>query len=254
MNQINRDDGSERHIFLYRSTLIYKTSSSYQTIYVTERNEFDGMRGKFRMLQFSSDAVQGIINLEQPQLLVASGYRIVVDLIDHYAFHFQNGFIIGHGIGTISSYYSNKHLFTAEIDPLVVEVSKKYFGHTGKNVELGDGQALLKTQKAQSQDIIFLDAFSGSEIPLHLTTKEFFSLTNDKLSDKGIFIMNYIGKIKNDELFHTLYSTISSIYPSVKLFVTEPMKRSNQNIFFVASRRVLENYSPREATLLDMPK
>ncbi|MEH7336336.1 fused MFS/spermidine synthase [Neobacillus drentensis] len=252
MNQINRDDRSERQIFLYGSTLIYKTSSSYQTIYVTERSEFEGMRGKFRMLQSSSDAIQGIINLEHPQLLVAAENRIVVDLIDHYAFHFQNGFIIGHGIGTISSHYSNKHLLTAEIDPLVVEVSKKYFEHTGKNVELGDGQALLKTQNAHSQDIIFLDAFSGSEIPFHLTTKEFFSLSNDKLSDKGIFIMNYIGKIKNDELLHTLYSTISGIYPCVKLFVTDPKKRSKQNIFFVASRRVLEDYSPREATLLDI--
>ncbi|MGF6950586.1 spermidine synthase [Neobacillus sp. B4I6] len=248
MNPFNRNEGLERHISRYGSTLIYKTSSSYQNIYVTDRSKYEGMRGKFRILQFSSDAVQGVINMEQPQCLVASYSRITVDLIDHYASHFKKGYIIGHGIGTVSSYYSHKYLLTAEIDPLVVEVSKKYFGYTGKNVEVGDGQALLKTQEAQSQDIIFLDAYSSSEIPFHLTTKEFFTLTNEKLSDKGILIMNYIGKVSNDKLLHTLYATISGIYPYVKLFATDPKKLSKQNIFFVASRHVLEDYSPREAT------
>jgi spermidine synthase len=252
MYPLNRNKGFERHFSRYGSTLVYMTSSSYQNIYVMDRNEYEGTRGKFRILQFTSDAVQGVINMEQPHCLVASYSRITVDLIDHYASDFKKGFIIGHGIGTVSSYYSHRYLVTAEIDPLVVEVSKKYFGHTGKNVEVGDGLALLKTQEAQSQDIIFLDAYSSNEIPFHLTTKEFFTLTNEQLSDKGILIMNYIGKVRKDELLHSLYAKISGIYPYVKLFATDPKTRSKQNIFFVASRRVLENYSPREATPLQI--
>jgi spermidine synthase len=200
------------------------------------------------MLQFSLDDIQGIINMEQPQTLVASYSRIAVDLIDHYGSDFKKGFIIGHGIGTVSSYYEDKYLLTAEIDPLVVEVSKKYFGHTGKNVLVGDGQALLINQEAQSQDIIFLDAYSGTEIPSHLTTKEFFTLTNEKLSDQGILIINYIGKINNDKFLHTLYARISEIFPYVKLFATNSKKKTKQNLFFVASQRVLEDYSPQEAT------
>jgi spermidine synthase len=246
LNPLNSDEDLARNISLYGS-LLYKTSSSYQNIYVTERNEFVGMLGKFRMLQFSSDSIQGIINLEQPNRLVASYSRITVDLIDHYAADFNKGFIIGHGIGTVSSHYSHKHMLTAEIDPLVVEVSKKYFGHTGKNVLVGDGQALLKNQEAQSQDIIFLDAYSGSEIPSHLTTKEFFTLTNENLSDQGILIINYLGKINNDKFLHTLYARISEIFPYVKVFATNSKKKMKQNLFFVASRRFLEDYSPQEA-------
>lgn len=248
MNTINRNDGFERLFFLFGSTLVYKTSSSYQNIYVTERSIYEGSEGKFRLLQFSVDGIQGIMNLEQPQSLAASYSRITVDLIDHYVSDFTKGFIIGHGIGTVSSHYSHKHMLTAEIDPLVIEVSKKYFGHTGKNVLVGDGQALLKNQEAQSQDIIFLDAYSGSEIPSHLTTKEFFTLTNEKLSDQGILIINYIGKINNDKFLHTLYARISEIFPYVKLFATNSKKKIKQNLFFVASRRFLEDYSPLEAT------
>ena len=149
---------------------------------------------KFRILQFSSNAIQGVIDLEQPKCLVASYFRNVVDLIEHYVSDFRKGFIIGHGIGTLSSYYSDKYLISAEIDPVVVEVSKKYFGHSGKNVEIGDGQALLKKHEDQSLDIIFLDAFNGNKIPHHLITKEFFTLVNEKLSDNGIVVMNYMGK------------------------------------------------------------
>ncbi|WP_338448463.1 fused MFS/spermidine synthase [Niallia oryzisoli] len=181
MDQLNREEDLEIYISSSGSKLIYNDSSSYQNIYVIDRSEFSGMRGKFRILQFTSDAIQGIMNMEQPDRPIAEFTRITVDLIDHYAPNLKKGFIIGHGIGTVSSYYSHKYLLTAEIDPLVVEVSKKYFGHTGKNVIVGDGLALLKTEGDQSQDIIFLDAFSSTDIPLHLTTKEFFSLTNEKV-------------------------------------------------------------------------
>ncbi|NHC41963.1 spermidine synthase [Bacillus sp. MM2020_1] len=249
MNTLNRNsDFFERYISLNGSTLVYKTFSSYQNIYVTERSKYDGTVGKFRMLQFSFDGIQGIINLEQPQSLAASYSRITVNLIDHYAYDFNKGFIIGHGIGTVSSYYSHKHIVTAEIDPLVVEVSKKYFGHTGKNVLVGDGQALLKNQEAQSQDMIFLDAYSNSEIPSHLATKEFFTLTKEKLSDRGILIINYIGIINNDKFLPTLYARILEIFPYVRVFATNSKKKTKQNLFIVASRQFLEDFSPQEAT------
>ncbi|WHY69317.1 fused MFS/spermidine synthase [Neobacillus sp. SuZ13] len=249
MNKFNRnEDFFERFISLNGSILVYKTSSSYQNIYVTERSKYEGTQGKFRMLQFSFDGIQGVINLEQPQALAASYSRITVDLINHYASDFNKGFIIGHGIGTVSSYYSHKHMVTAEIDPIVVEVSKTFFGHTGKNVFVGDGQALLNNQEPHSQDLIFLDAYSNSELPSHLTTKEFFTLTNEKLSDPGILIINYIGMIKNDKFLHTLHARISEIFPYLKVFATNSKKKTKQNLFLVASRQFLEDYSPQEAT------
>ncbi|MEH7129883.1 fused MFS/spermidine synthase [Neobacillus drentensis] len=253
MNSLNRDEDLERNNSLYGS-LLYKTSSSYQNIYVTERNDFMGMQGKFRMLQFSTDAIQGIINLEQPNRIVASYIRTSVDLIEHYVADFKKGYIIGHGIGTVSSYYSHKYMLTAEIDPEVLEVSMKYFGHTGKNVEVGDGQALLKTRESQSLDIIFLDAFSGSEIPIHLTTKEFFELTNEKLSDRGILILNYLGKAVKDKFLNTLYSRISKIFPCVKVFAPAPKSKRKQNLIIVASKRKLDDYSPLEAAPIQIDR
>ncbi|WP_423798599.1 spermidine synthase [Neobacillus sp. SAB-20_R2A] len=247
MNYLNGNDDLELLLPFYGSKIVYKTFSSYQKIYVTERTEYEGKCGKFRMLQFSSNASQGVMNLELPNDLAVAYIRITVDLIDHYLPDFGKGYIIGHGIGTVSSYYSDKYVVTAEIDPVVVEVSKEYFGHSGNNVEIGDGQVLLREQKNHSQDFIFIDAFSSDEVPTQLTTEEFFTLTKEKLSDEGILIMNYIGKLKHDKLLHTLYSTISSIYPYVRVFAPNPKKISKQNIIFAASRSILEDYTPQEA-------
>jgi spermidine synthase len=245
---LNEKEDLNRHFSIKGSTLVYKTTSSYQDIYVLERSDFRGTQGKFRLLQFSSDAIQGIVNMEQPDFPVAPYTRITIDLIENYVSNFKKGFIIGHGIGSVSSYFSDKYLVTAEIDPLVVEISKTYFGHSGKNVIVEDGQELLKTLENHSQDIIFLDAFNSTEMPYHLTTNEFFSLTNEKLTDKGILIVNYIGKIKDDDSLGKLFSTISEVFPNVRLYATDPIAELRQNIFLIASRRILEDYSPREAT------
>lgn len=227
--------------------LVYKGTSPYQNIYVIDRSSFNGMYGRFRVLQFTSDTVQGVMDMKDPSRLVLSYSRIIVDLIDHYASDFRAGFIIGHGIGVISSYYSSRNLLTAEIDPLVVEVSKKYFGYSGNKIEIGDGRELIKRQMNESQDVIFLDAFHGSGIPTHLTTQEFFFLTREKLASDGILVVNYIGILRDDELLRALFATISSVYSYVKMFAAEPQARILQNIFFVASEHVLEDYLPHEA-------
>ena len=228
--------------------LVYKGASPHQTIYVFDMSSYAGMNGKFRSLQFSDDVIQGLMDLQNPSRLVFPYSRTVVDLIDHYAPCFQKGFILGHGIGIISSYYSSRNLLTAEIDPLVVEVSKKYFGYTGNNIEIGDGRELFKKQENDSQDIIFLDAYNTGGLPLHLTTQEFFLLTREKLTATGLLVVNYLGKLVGDELFHSLSATISSVYSNVKVYATNPKMIGLQNIFFVASQNLLDNYSPHEAS------
>lgn len=252
MSRFNRNEGSKRQVTDTESKIVFKTTSSFQDIYVVEKSEYEGVSGHFRLLQFDPDVVQGVKNLEDPDCLVSAYSRITVELINHYMSDFKKGYIIGHGIGTISSYYSDKHVLTAEIDPLIVEVSKKYFGHSGKNVEVGDGLEILQTLQHQSQDVIFLDAFSGSGVPVHLTTKEFFNLTKEKVSEKGIILINYIGKTRNDNTLLTLYSRILEIYPYVKLFAANPKKVSKQNIFLIASKSVLEEYVAKEASTINL--
>ncbi|MFS0862379.1 spermidine synthase [Fredinandcohnia sp. 179-A 10B2 NHS] len=250
MSYSNKNEGLNRQVNSSGSRVIFKTTSSFQDIYVVEKSEYEGVHGNFRLLKFTPDAVQGVKKMDDPDFLVLPYSRTIVELINYYGSSCKKGFIIGHGIGTISSYYYEKYLVTAEIDPLVVEVSKKYFGHSGNNVEVGDGLEILSTLQLQSQDIILLDAYSSNGVPQHLITKEFFALTNEKLSHNGILLINYIGTIKNDKNLYKIYSRIKAIYPYAKLFASDPKKASNQNLFLVASRTVLEEFSPNEASAI----
>lgn len=250
MSHSNKNEGLNLHVTSSGSRIIFKTTSSFQDIYVVEKSEYEGVHGNFRLLKFTPDAVQGVKKMEEPEFLVLPYSRTIVELINYYGSSCKKGFIIGHGIGTISSYYHDKYLVTAEIDPLVVEVSKNYFGHSGNNVEVGDGLEILTTLQFQSQDIILLDAYSSSGVPQHLITKEFFALTNEKLSPNGILLINYIGTIKKD--LYKLYSRIKPIFPYVKLFASDPKKASNQNLFLVASQSVLEEFSPNEASAIKL--
>ena len=40
---------------------------------------------------------------------------------------------------------------------------------------------------------------------------------------------------------------ISQIFPNMKLYAANSTKTTNQNLILVASRRVLDDYSPKEA-------
>src|ERR1041385_5763318 len=76
-------------------------------------------------------------------------------------------------------YYTNVVVDTAELDPVVVTVAKKYFNVNESprhRIYNEDGRFFLRRATTQ-YDVILMDAYTtgryGSSIPPHLTTKEF---------------------------------------------------------------------------------
>ena len=76
----------------------------------------------------------------------------------------------------------------------MIDVAKKYFGirETSK-VRLieNDGRVFLNRHK-ETYDLIFIDAFTGSYIPFHLMTKEFYRLVQDRLAPNGVAAFNFL--------------------------------------------------------------
>jgi spermidine synthase len=104
-----------------------------------------------------------------------------------------------------------------EIDPKIIKIAKENFGVT-ENERLKIFQAdarpfLLSSEK--KYDMIEIDLFQGSPyIPFYVLTREFFDLTYDHLTDKGIIMMNIYAPA-NHELLTPSLETISSSFPSV---------------------------------------
>lgn len=103
-----------------------------------------------------------------------------------------------------------------EIDPEIIAVGKKYFGMTMPNLNAiaQDGRWGLEHSE-YVYDLIAIDAYRPPYIPWHLTTREFFEIARDHLTEQGVLVIN-VGRAPEDRsLIDALVTTLSQVFPSV---------------------------------------
>jgi spermidine synthase len=198
--------------------VLFKELSDNHEITVYDTNELYGEKGNFRVLQFLNEAIQGAMDLDHPERVMFEYPRAIIHLMDINNSSFKDVFLIGHGIGTIASYFSDKRFKVAELDKKVVELSKQYFGYSKDNVLIGDGRHIIENEEPDTYDFIILDAFTEKGTPSQLISKEFFQLTSYKLHSYGSVIMNLIGRSDNDNLINAIHSTLQESYNYTKTF------------------------------------
>jgi spermidine synthase len=171
-----------------------------------------------------------------------------------YTEYFQMPWLWNHGIQRVlmvglgggstqrayQHYYTHAMVDTVEIDPVVVEVAKKYFTVAetpNLKIHTNDGRVFLR-QTTNVYDVILMDAYSttryGSSLPRQLVTKEFFTLASRHLSTNGVLAYNVIGQIQGYRatLIGAMYRTLNEVFPRVYMF---PAVES-QNVVFVATK------------------
>lgn len=87
----------------------------------------------------------------------------------------------------------NYELTVVEIDILVAELARTYFGFSpGGNVRqvIEDGRDYLESLSESSCDQIWLDAFSGDYVPTRLSGLEFLELCRSRLAPGGLLVQN----------------------------------------------------------------
>jgi spermidine synthase len=197
---------------------LFKEFSNNHEISVYDTSELYGEKGKFRVMQFSNKAIQGAMDLNDPERIMFEYPRAIIHLMKFNNPSFEDVFVIGHGIGTIASHFSEKRFKIAELDNKVVELSKLCFGYSKNNVIVGDGRHILESEKPHVYDYIILDAFTDKGTPRHLTSKEFFRITRQKLDAEGSMILNLIGRGGNDKLINAIHTTLREEYAYTKAF------------------------------------
>lgn len=226
--------------------LLSKEVSEFNEISVYEATQLYGVKGKYRFLQFSDHAIQGAMDMKNPSRIVLEYPRAIIHLMETNNASLNKVFVIGHGIGTIAGHYPEKHFTVAEIDSLVVEYSRRYFGYRYSNVLLGDGRKLLELQTSNAWDYIILDAFTPKGTPHHLITLEFFEMALDKLTPRGAIILNLMGKAKNDRLINAIHTTLKKTVSHCSAFILPGEDEAAiRNIILVGSHQRME-YEPRD--------
>ncbi|MGN7763187.1 spermidine synthase [Paenibacillus sp. 22594] len=194
------------------------TSGDGHEIQVYDTTELYGERGRFRVLQFSGDAIQGALDLNHPRRVVFEYPRAMIHLMEAGGALFEDVFVIGHGIGTIAGYFAEKRFKTAEVSAEVVKLSRQHFGCSQDNVVIGDGRCILEGEPDHRYDFILLDAFTADGTPQHLVSSEFFAIARSKLNSRGSIIMNLMGRSEKDRLMGAIHTTLSEEFPYIKAF------------------------------------
>ena len=159
-----------------------------------------------------------------------------------------NVLMVGLGGGSAQRSFAYYHpgvkIETVEIDPVVVQVARNYFGFReseSQKVHVEDGRVYLRRSRAR-YDLIILDAYVqgryGSSIPQHLATREFFELVRDRLTTNGVVAYNVIGTTGGwrADMIGAFWQTLRTVFPQVYLFPA----RTSQNIVMIATRSGLK--------------
>jgi predicted membrane-bound spermidine synthase len=198
---------------------IFEMESAYNYIQVLER---DGQR----LLRLNEG--QGIHSVWHPTQLAFGGpwqQILVAPFFNEPNYHpidVESMAVIGLAAGTVARQATE--VFGAipidgyEIDPAIIEVGRKYFGMNQSNLNAisQDGRIGL-AQSDRRYTIVAIDAYRPPYIPWHMTTREFFNIVRDHLTDDGAVVIN-IGRSPTDRrLINGLVGTTQSEFPSVYL-------------------------------------
>ena len=129
--------------------------------------------------------------------------------------------VLGLGGGAIPLYLArflpDATVDSVELDPGVIGVAKKYFGlretERFRFIE-NDGRVYLNCHR-ERYDIIVVDAFTGSYIPFHMMTKEFYQLVRDRLAPHGVAAVNVLPSVK---LFDSNVRTLKLVFDNIDFF------------------------------------
>lgn len=108
--------------------------------------------------------------------------------------------VVGLGVGTIATYAEPGDRFRLyEINPQVEDLARSHFTYLAdcageESVILGDARISLERELAEGEkqefDVLFVDAFSGDSIPIHLLTREAFALYFEHLKPGGVLAVH----------------------------------------------------------------
>lgn len=82
-----------------------------------------------------------------------------------------------------------------ELDPDVEMIARKYFSFLSRckakvSVITGDARVNLQLEPEGRYDLLYLDAFTGGSVPLHLVTKEALGLYRSRLRPGGLMVFH----------------------------------------------------------------
>lgn len=149
--------------------------------------------------------------------------------------------LVGAGAYTMpkhfKTYYPEAYVAVSETDPELIEIGNKYFNLESYDIDtkIGDARLLLKKDSKQ-YDVIFGDAYNSYiSVPWYLITTEWNETVKTRLTQNGIYAMNFIGTLEGvgSDYTASMVHTFRRTFPNMYLFTFGQLKHNVQNIVLV---------------------
>jgi spermidine synthase len=196
-----------------RPTVLFETEGAFGPVRVLERP--DGLR---ELYIGEGRSRQSAVYPRVPRRLVLDYTRVAMigpALVAPDA----RILFVGLGGGAMPSYLRRvrpeARLEAVEIDPVVVEAARAHFGlatGAGLEVHVDDGRRFIEAAEPARWDLIVLDAFSDTDIPPALATREFLEAVRRALAPEGIVVGNLPTSV---ETYPAMVATYRAVFPSV---------------------------------------
>ncbi|MDY0340488.1 MAG: fused MFS/spermidine synthase [Coriobacteriia bacterium] len=198
-------------------TVLFRADTQYHRITVTEDDDA-------RHLRFDRSH-QSAVSLEDPYVsrIRYPDYMHLTLALNPNA---KRVLVLGLGGGAITKRfwrdYPGVTIDSVEIDPVVVDVARKYFWlpeDERSRVFVEDARRYVQTTH-ETYDIVIVDAYHSDSLPFHLTTQEFLREVKTVMAPDGVLAYNVISAPEGDssQLFRSMYRTAETVWGEVRVF------------------------------------
>lgn len=170
--------------------------------------------------------------LTQSGGIVETIWKQTLRFLNHKSLIINHCLILGLGGGTVAKLIRNKYpnakITGVEIDPLMVELGKKYLGLDQINVDIKISDALnfleLPTHNSQHYNLVVIDLYNGDQFPKEFESEKYLHLIENILSKSDVVIFNrlYYGEkrpqaVKFGKRLEKVFGTVDWFYPEANL-------------------------------------
>jgi spermidine synthase len=134
--------------------------------------------------------------------------------------------------GVLHRHKSEVMVEAVDIDPVVVEVARRYFDlpeYAGLKLHVADGRRFVDESK-QQYDQIWLDAFDEDYVPPSLSSQQFLEAAKARLTEGGVLVENLH---RSHPSFRAQMATAEAVFERVWVFYGD----QSDNAVLVAGNR-----------------
>lgn len=220
------------------------SDNTYQVI------EFKTLAGRKMHGLISNNAIQSITPTDDKKYDLFAEYYYLYNLPLIINKNIKNSLVLGGGCFSYPKYYisnyPDKYMDCVEINKEMIEVTLNYFflndlfsEYDSKKERLNiyneDAKDYIKNCNKQ-YDYIFLDIFKDNEPIEYFLTKQFTKKINNLLNNNGIYSINYIVNINQENKFSNYIESLKNIFKYVYILTTKNMYTNNLgNVYIICS-------------------